>query len=166
VTLRVSTPEPQALASRVTAWLDQWVLANRQWKWGDQVFDFFDDFVGIPICTASGPDLLTLRFEGRPESKKWWIDWIGLRLLATFGRPSTRSSTLTKSWTAPMSSGKSLLEFDHGRIHAAELKTAMQRAVDTSQHERREERHLLRFPCNHKSQWCSCGTFPGFRWQF
>ena len=82
VTLRVSTPGPQALASRVTAWLDQWVLANRQWKWGDQVFDFFDDFVGIPTCVASGTDLLTLRFEGRPQSKKWWKDWIGLRLLA------------------------------------------------------------------------------------
>jgi hypothetical protein len=82
VSVRVTTQEPQELASRVTGWLDQWVLANRQWKFGDRLLDFFEDFAGAPSCIVSAPGLLTLRFDGRPQSKKWWKDWIGVRLLS------------------------------------------------------------------------------------
>jgi hypothetical protein len=87
VVFRVNSNELDALMSRVALWLEEWVRTNRFWKIGfahpeapDGMFDFLRDFAGPPTCSANGPDLICLRFEGRSGSKRAWRDWLAMRL--------------------------------------------------------------------------------------
>ena len=81
ITLLVNTNETEGLATRINAWLDQWVQANRYWNWFGATLDFFDDFASPPTCVQRKPESFALRLEGKPDSKKSWKDWIVLRLL-------------------------------------------------------------------------------------
>jgi hypothetical protein len=86
VRLRVDSQQLDVLANRLNAWLDQWVLANRFWKWSlakraGGLLDFLDDFVGPPAVVVRTPAFICLRFECRPQAKKWWKDWLVLRIL-------------------------------------------------------------------------------------
>lgn len=69
------------LATRINAWLDQWVQANRYWNWFGATLDFFDDFAAPPTCVQRKPESFAFRLEGKPDSKKSWKDWIVLRVL-------------------------------------------------------------------------------------
>ena len=86
VRLRVDSRQPDVLADRLTAWLHQWLRTNRYWKWSlaksaGGVLDFLDDFVGLPTVVVCAPAFVCLRFECRPKAKKWWKDWLVLRML-------------------------------------------------------------------------------------
>jgi hypothetical protein len=86
LTLGVGTRDTAELASRMTAWIEEWVRANRYWKTvlADRVggvFDFYDEFVRPPYCVTRYSGSLLLRLEGRPGAGKWWKDWILSRLI-------------------------------------------------------------------------------------
>jgi hypothetical protein len=86
VTLRVNTKQPNDLANRMQLWLEEWVHANRYWETSlfESVggrLDFFEDFAQVPSCSVSGPDLLCLHLQSRPGARKWWKDWLVLRIL-------------------------------------------------------------------------------------
>lgn len=86
IALHVDTPDTGELASRVDSWLRRWVRENRYWEWRpakvrDGVLDFFQEFSAPPSCEASKPGLLSLRATLRPNARRWWKDWLVLRLL-------------------------------------------------------------------------------------
>jgi hypothetical protein len=86
VRLRIDSSQPNLLASRLTAWLDQWSHANRYWKWPPArneggLLDYFDDFLGAATAVVCSSTIVCLRFECRPEAKKWWKDWLVFRIL-------------------------------------------------------------------------------------
>jgi hypothetical protein len=87
VMLHVDTTETSRLASRVNLWLGQWVQDNRYWEWqpathrGEGLLEFFQEFLEPPSCRVFGPGLLALRVTLRPNARRWWKDWLALRLL-------------------------------------------------------------------------------------
>ena len=80
IRFRVDTKERDAVATRMTSWVEQWVQANRYWDWLGQKLDFYDDFSGPPTCRASGIGLVCLCLELRPGARKVWKDWLAIRL--------------------------------------------------------------------------------------
>ncbi len=84
--LRIDSKQLDVFASRLTVWLDRWIRENRYWKWSlakstGGLLDFFDDFVEPPSAVVRAPDFVCLHFECRPAAKKWWKDWLVLRVL-------------------------------------------------------------------------------------
>lgn len=85
VTLNARTTDLDALASRITEWIESFLRNNRYWTWPfakekGGVVDFFDEFVATPSCVATPPHSLVIRVEAKPEAK-WWKDWLVVRLL-------------------------------------------------------------------------------------
>lgn len=73
------------LASRITAWIEEWARVNRYWENSlaheeGGVLDFYDEFSRPPYCVMGDGGSLFLRIEGRPGGGKWWRDWIASRL--------------------------------------------------------------------------------------
>jgi len=86
VLFRVTSSQLESIPSRITDWADEWVRANRHWKFKhpesrDSGLDFLRDFTGPPKCFAVHPGLISIRFEVQPESKKAWKDWLGFRFV-------------------------------------------------------------------------------------
>lgn len=73
---------------------------------------------------------------------KFVLGLIDERTLSQMCIGKSERETLHQKWLARFY--ESLLEFDGGRMHVTELKTAMRRAADTSQPEWAEERNFLR----------------------
>jgi hypothetical protein len=83
--LAIDAEDPAVLATRINAWIEEWVQANRYWKtvFAEEsgVFDFYDEFARPPYCVMGDSRSLFLRVEGGPRAKKWWKDWIASRLM-------------------------------------------------------------------------------------
>jgi hypothetical protein len=108
VTLRVESAEIEPFVSRLTAWLNDWAKANRYWKPGfshpesrDGVFDFQRDFTGPPSCSTQVANLVRLRLEGRPESKRTWKDWLCMKLLPELRRVFAEIRAIEKIQDCP-----------------------------------------------------------------
>jgi hypothetical protein len=78
--------DPVRLASRITAWVEEWVRVNRHWENNlahreGGVLDFYDEFARPPYYMARDGGSLFLRVEGCPGAGKWWRDWLASRLM-------------------------------------------------------------------------------------
>jgi hypothetical protein len=99
VVFRVKSGQMKSLPSRIAKWSDEWVEVNRHWKSkhpesSDGVLDFLRDFSGPPQSLTLGPDSISLRFEVRPESKRAWRDWLGIRFVKELRQAFPEITTL------------------------------------------------------------------------
>jgi hypothetical protein len=83
ISLQTDAPDPAQLANRINSWFCEWAQANRYWhtKFSNVSPDFFDQFIEAPSCIVSGDGFLYLRIEGKADAKKWWKDWMILRIM-------------------------------------------------------------------------------------
>jgi len=82
----VNAENPDDLSERIRDWLVKWAENNQVWTWkyeggGEDVFLFGDEFKSIPTPVFIDKKELKIKLEGQPTSRKFWKDWLALRIV-------------------------------------------------------------------------------------